>query len=280
MTAPVIDAHLHVVSADLDRYPQQPGGFGRDWWTGRVVDVEQIARDLDATGVDRGVIVQAVGPYRNDNTYARAAVAGDASRFALVAAIDAGGRDPGAELAAVVDAGPVAAVRVFAAAGDATWLDDERGRAIWEVTSRTGTPLVAALFPDHLDALAALVEDQPDVTVALDHLAFPDLTGGPPYANAGPLLALAEVPPVHLKVTTISLTSAPAGAGGARALVEHLVERFGGDRLAWGSDHPQSYELSYPEMVSLVKDACAGLDPAARDAVLGGTASRLWFGPP
>jgi predicted TIM-barrel fold metal-dependent hydrolase len=273
----VTDAHLHVVSADTDRFPQQPTGFGRDWWTGRAVDVEQIGRDLEATGVDRGVIVQAVGPYRNDNTYARAAVADDPTRYALVAAIDAGGTDPGTELAAVVDASPVAAVRVFAAAGDATWLDDERGRAIWEVAARTGTPLVAALFPGHLDALAALVETQPELTVALDHLAFPDLTGGPPYPRAGPLLALAELPAVHLKITTISLTTAQA-AGGTRALVEHLVERFGADRIAWGSDHPQSYELPYPEMVALAHGACTGLDTDARAAVLGGTAARLWFG--
>src|SRR4051812_979877 len=273
----VIDAHLHVVSADTDRYPRQPGGFGRDWWTGRSVDVGQIGRDLDATGVDRGVIVQAVGPYRNDNTYARAAVATDPARFALVAAIDAGGADPGNELAAVVDDGPVAAVRVFAAAGDATWLDDERGRAIWEVAAGTGTPLVAALFPDHLDALTRLVDAQPDVTVALDHLAFPDLTGGPPYANAAPLLALSALAAVHLKVTTISLVSAQAN-GGMRALVEHLVERFGADRVAWGSDHPQSYELASPEMVALAKEACAGLEPDACDAVLGATAGRLWFG--
>jgi predicted TIM-barrel fold metal-dependent hydrolase len=274
----VIDAHLHVVSSDTDRFPQQPSGFGRDWWTGRAVDVEQIGRDLDAAGVDRGVIVQAVGPYRNDNSYARAAVAEHRDRFALVAAIDAGGPDPGAELASVVDAGPVAAVRVFAAAGDATWLDDERGHAIWEVASRTGTPLVAALFPGHLDALATLVDAHADVTVALDHLAFPDLSGGPALPNAAPLFALADLPAVHLKVTTISLTSAPADAGGPRALVEQLAARFGADRVAWGSDHPQSYELPYLDMVALARDACAGLDPAARDAVLGGTAARLWFG--
>jgi predicted TIM-barrel fold metal-dependent hydrolase len=272
----VADAHLHVVSADTDRYPQQPSGFGRDWWTGRDVSIEQIGRDLDAAGVDRGVIVQAVGPYRNDNSYARAAVASDPARYAVVAAIDAGGADPGTELAAVVDAGPVAAVRVFAAAGDATWLDDERGRAIWDAASTTGTPLVAALFPDHLGALAGLVERRPDVMVALDHLAFPDLTGGPAYPKAGPLLALAALPSVHLKVTTISLVGAPAAAG-PRSLVEWLVERFGADRIAWGSDHPQSYELPYPQMVALAKDACAGLGPDDRAAVLGGTATRLWF---
>lgn len=273
----VTDAHLHVVSADTDRYPLQPGGLGRDWWTGRSVDAEQIRRDLDHAGVGRGVIVQAVGPYRNDNRYARAAVLGDRDRFALVGAIDATGPDPGAELATLVGAGDVAGVRVFAAGGDATWLTDGRAVAVWDVAARNGVSIVAALFADHLDALAALVAERPGVVVALDHLAFPDLSGGPPYRQAGPLLALAALPAVHLKVTTISLLAA-RHAGGSRALVEQLVEGFGADRVAWGSDHPQSYEIPYPDMVQLAIDACAGLDATSRDAVLGGTAARLWFG--
>jgi L-fuconolactonase len=273
----VTDAHLHVVSADTNRYPLQPGGLGRDWWTGRSVDVEQVGRDLDGAGVDRGVIVQAVGPYRNDNRYARAAVGSDPNRFALVGAIDATGADPGRELAALAEEGGLAGARVFAAGGDATWLTDGRAEAIWAAASGTETAIVAALFPDHLDALAALVSRWPEVVVALDHLAFPDLTGGPPYAGAGPLFALTALPAVHLKVTTISLLAA-RDAGGSRALVERLVERFGADRVAWGSDHPQSFEIPYPEMVELAIDACRGLAPAAREAVLGGTAGRLWFG--
>jgi predicted TIM-barrel fold metal-dependent hydrolase len=273
----VTDSHLHVVSADTDRYPQQRGGLGRDWWTGRAVDVAQIGRDLAAAGVGRGVIVQAVGPYENDNRYARDAVATDRDRYALVAAIDASGVDPGAELAAVVDGGAVAGIRVFAAGGDASWLTDARGEAIWAAANRAGVPIAAALFPDHLDALGTLVAARPGVAVALDHLAFPDLTGGPPYPRAGALLALAALPAVHLKLTTISLLSA-RDVGGARGLVEHLAGQFGADRIAWGSDHPQSYEVPYPAMVQMALDACEGLDPAGRRALLGGTADRLWFG--
>jgi predicted TIM-barrel fold metal-dependent hydrolase len=273
----VIDSHLHVVSADTDRYPRQPGGIGRDWWTGRAVDAEQVTRDLDGAGVDRGVIVQAVGPYRNDNRYARAAAEADPARLALVVAIDATGADPGRELTTTVADGGVAGVRVFAAGGDAAWLADGRGEAIWAAAAEAGVSLVAALFPDHLDTLAGLVADHPGVVVALDHLAFPDLTGGAPYPKARPLLALAALPAVHLKLTTISLVSA-RDAGGTRPLVDHLVAEFGADRLAWGSDHPQSYELPYPQMVALARDACVGLDADAGAAVLGGTAARLWFG--
>jgi predicted TIM-barrel fold metal-dependent hydrolase len=273
----VIDAHLHVVSPDTDRYPRQPGGLGRDWWSGRAVDVGKIGRDLAVGGVERGVIVQAVGPYRNDNRYARDAVASDLDRFALVAAIDATGPDPGAELTGLVAPGDVAGVRVFAAGGDASWLTDGRGEAIWAAAQQAGVSVVAALFPEHLDALGRLVSARPGVVVALDHLAFPDLAGGPPYPRAGALLGLAALPAVHLKVTTISLGAA-RDAGGAQALVEHLAGAFGPDRIAWGSDHPQSYEVRYPDMVQLAHDACTGLEPDARAAVLGGTAARLWFG--
>jgi predicted TIM-barrel fold metal-dependent hydrolase len=246
----VIDGHLHVVSADTDRYPLQPGGLGRDWWTGRTVDVGQISRDLAAAGVDRGVIVQAVGPYRSDNRYARAAVLSDPDRFALVGAIDASGPDPGGELAALVGDGGVAGARVFAVGGDASWLTDSRGEAIWEVAARTGVSLVAALFADHLDALGALVSGRPDV-VEMRSTTWPSRTSHrrPAYPQAGPLFALAALPAVHLKLTTIGLLGA-RGAGGSRALVDRLIAGFGrtgsrGDRTTRVVRGP------YPDMVQL-----------------------------
>src|SRR5690349_2654223 len=125
----VTDAHVHVVSSDTDRFPLRPGNFGRDWWTGRPVDAAQVTRDLDAAEVQRAVIVQAVGPYGNDNRYAREAVATSDGRFALVVAIDTDADDPAAELTALVAAGGVAGVRVAAFAGDAPWFTDGRGAA-------------------------------------------------------------------------------------------------------------------------------------------------------
>src|SRR3954453_9315399 len=110
----VTDAHVHVVSSDTERYPLRLGGFDRDWWTGRSIDAPHVTRDLDAAGVERAVIVQAVGPYSNDNRYARDAVANSGGRFALVAAIDADGDDPTSELEALATGGGVAGVRVAA----------------------------------------------------------------------------------------------------------------------------------------------------------------------
>ena len=273
----VTDAHVHVVSSDTGRFPLRPGGFGRDWWTGRAVDAAQVTHDLDAAGVDRAVIVQAVGPYGNDNRYAHEAVAASPGRFALVVAIDTDGDDPATELVALVNRGNVAGVRVAAFAGDAPWMTDGRGGAIWDAAADCGTNLVVACLAHHVPALAALVRRRPEVTVALDHCAFPDLDGGPPYNRAMSLLELADLAAVHLKVSTIVLRAA-ADAGGARALVATLVDRFGAGRVCWGSDHPQTYEVGYGEMVQLAFDAAGALEAGARTAVLDTTARRLWFG--
>ena len=272
----VTDAHVHVVSSDTDRFPLRPGGFGRDWWTGRAVDAAQVTRDLDAARVRRAVIVQAVGPYGNDNRYAQEVVTESSGRFAVVVAIDTNGDDPAAELAALADAGDVAGVRVAAFAGEAPWLTDGRGAAIWEAAGDCGTNLVVACLAGHVPAVARLARDRPDVTVAIDHCAFPDLEGGPPYGRAAPLFELAALPSVHLKLTTIVLRDAER-AGSARALVARLVETFGATRICWGSDHPQTYELPYEQMVELAARATEELEPDARAAVLDTTARGLWF---
>jgi predicted TIM-barrel fold metal-dependent hydrolase len=273
----VTDAHVHVVSSDTDRFPLRPSDFGRNWWSGRQVDAAQIGHDLDAAGVDRAVIVQAVGPYRNDNRYAQHVVADAEGRFALVAAIDADGDDPAAELVALTDGGDVGWVRVATFAPDASWLTDGRGAALWDAAAERGANLVVGCLAHHLSAVARLASAKPGVVVALDHCAFPDLAGGPPYRRATPLFDLADLPAINLKLTTIVLRHA-AHAGGERPFVARLVDAFGARRVCWGSDHPQTLELDYQQMVQLALRATTDLDPDARGAVLNTTALALWFG--
>jgi predicted TIM-barrel fold metal-dependent hydrolase len=277
----LVDAHLHVVSADRSNYPLRPSGAGRDWWTGRPVDATAVLGALAAAGIPRGVIVQAVGPYGTDSSYARAVVAGHPAALALVVAVDASGPDPAAEVAALVDAGPVAGVRVFAVGDEVAWLADGRADAIWSVADEHGVTMVVAVLAPQLDALAAVVGRHPRVPVALDHGAFPDLTGGPPYPRAASLFALAAQPPVHVKLSTHGLHAARRSSpDGHVTFTNTLVERFGAHRIAWGSDHPQLFETPYPEMVALGRDACRDLSDADRRALLGGTAGRLFFGAP
>lgn len=276
----VTDAHVHVVSDDVSRYPRRSRGPGRDWWTGRPVDGDAVLGDLAAAGVARAVVVQAVGAYGDDNRYARSVVNSHPDQLAFVPAIDPEREDPVSEMSELIADGPVAGIRLFGIGTEPTWLTDGRGRAIWGVAAECNVTLVPTLFSSHLASLRAIVSEMPGVRLVLDHCAFPNLRSGPPYPEAAPLFALADYPSVHLKITSIVLRDA-ALHGGGTALVEQLVELFGPDRLCWGSDHPQTIELLYPDMLALAWDAVSTVDAPIQRSILDLTARTLfWQGAP
>ena len=254
----MVDGHTHVASTDTARYPLAPTGVGSDWWQDGA-DVGSLLAAMDGAGVDRAVVVQAVGAYGYDCSYALDAVASAPDRLALVGAVDFDAEVP--ELVG-------AAVRVFAVGGGMTspapaWLDDGRADDVWRRCAEDGRGVVATVLEHHLAALEPLLEAWPGVAVALDHCAFSPPDALEPLARHGNL---------HLKVSTHVLQHSDEPA----ALVRRLADAFGADRLCWGSDFPQSAG-TYVEMVELGRAAAADLDEHEAAAFLGGTATRLWF---
>jgi L-fuconolactonase len=87
---------------------------------------------------------------------------------------------------------------------------------------------------------------------------------------------LSDVANLHLKVTTHVLDAAEKADGDPAAFVAKLIDRFGAERIMWGSDFCQIHDRPYPELVRLGRRGFAGVTTEARDACLGGTALRLW----
>ena len=271
----LVDAHTHVACGDDPRFPTHPTGVASDWWR-HGGDIDALIAELDGAGVDRGVVVQAVGAYGHDCRCAASVVATRPGRLALVASVDMDDDDPAAVLAALPGSLPAdpTGVRLFGVGRlEPRWLVDGRATAVWEAAAELGTTLVPTLFTDHLADLARVVARRPEVPVALDHCAFPDMGDGGEAA----LWPLAELPEVHLKVTSYVLEMAERDEGDPAPIVERLVERFSAERLCWGSDHPQDQRSTYPEKVALAHHATRTLDPPDREAVLAGTALALWF---
>ncbi|MCU1374402.1 MAG: amidohydrolase [Actinomycetia bacterium] len=262
----IIDSHTHVMSADTDRYPPRPD---TGYWFHGAGDVASLLAAMDGAGVDAAVLVQFVGGYGYDCSYAAQATTEGGGRLALCGAVDMYGPDPAADLRALVAAAPVRAVRVFGVgADDPVWLTDGRAAAVWAVAAEVGVDIVATLWDRDLAALRPLVDAHAEVTVAIDHCGFADFATG-----AVPLFALADLPAVHVKVSSHVLgpLDDPADA------VDALAATFGADRLIWGSDYPQT-EGTYAGMVALAERAARRLGEGERGDFLGGTARRLWFG--
>lgn len=222
-------------------------------------------------------MVQAIGAYGYDCSYAIDAVATTPERLALVVAVDMAGDDPPAALVGLVDRAPVRAVRVFGVGrADPAWLTDGRGMAVWEAARHLGIGTVPTLWGRDLPALRPLIEAFPDVTVAIDHCGFPDLSDGPPYADLAKLRTLADLPAVHVKVSTHVLEPLDDPAD----LVDALARDFGAGRLCWGSDHPQTHSMTYAAMVDLGRRAARRLAREEQESFLAGTARKLWFDGP
>ncbi|MCB1027686.1 MAG: amidohydrolase family protein [Microthrixaceae bacterium] len=265
----LVDAHVHVASSDEDAFPRQPTGAGSDWWR-HESGVERLHQNLEASGVEGAVVVQAVGVYGYDCTYA-ASVTADDPALAFVGAIDLSGDDIEADFRTLARHDHLGGVRLFGVgAANAEWLTNGTGQLVWSLAAEVGCTLVPTIFSDGLPALRTLMERTPEVVVAIDHCAFPGFAGPGAMDN---LAALAEVPSLHLKVSSHNLD----GEGDPARFVDTLAEAYGPTRLCWGSDHPQHQSKTYPQLVELARHAARNLDAEHRAGFLGGNTRRLWW---
>jgi predicted TIM-barrel fold metal-dependent hydrolase len=115
----------------------------------------------------------------------------------------------------------------------------------------------------------------PDIRVLLDHLARPDLAGGPPYEAAAPLFSLVSHEGVYLKLTNRTIAEASRGASTPDAFFPRVLDAFGAHRIAWGSNFPAA-EGTLPQLLADARNSLAMLPADARDAIFGGTARAVY----
>lgn len=274
----IVDAHTHVACGPDPQFPVSPTGVTNDWWTDGQT-ISDLLTELDANEIDRLVLVQAIGAYGYDCSCAAASAAAHSERAAFVAAIEMSGSDPAADLVALCESPPsgarIAGVRLFGVDGtQPTWLTDGRAAAVWDFATDHNLVIVPTVFANEFEHLKVLAEQSPSVSVAIDHCGFIDMVEGDGQAM---LFALADIPSLHLKVTSYVLEAAERDDGDAAILIERLAEVFGAHRLCWGSDHPQDQRHDYAGKLALARHATRAFDDASRNAFFNTTASRLFF---
>lgn len=270
----VIDTHVHVGCADTVAHPRRPTGVGGAWWTDGEGSAAAVFGAARSAGVDRVVVVQAVGAYGYDASCAAASVVESAGSATLVAAPDMSVEDPCASIGVHIDSPHLSGLRLFGVADGAPWLDDARGDTVMERCTDRGVVAVPTIFSDRLPSLRGLMSRHPRATVALDHCAFPDMAGDD---GERALFSLADVGGLHLKVSSHVL-AAWRRQGRLDDVFGRLVEVFGVSRMCWGSDHPQHQGLDYAGKLDLARRASRHLSEADREEFFAGTATRLGWG--
>jgi L-fuconolactonase len=270
----IVDTHTHVIARDEARYPLRPSGVGSQWFRDAPCTAEELAALTADAGVGAAVLVQAFGAYSYDNEYVVDAAGARPDRFVSVAIVDPLDPRSPALLCDLAQRPRFTGVRLFSIGAldhpQPAWLDDPATFGVWEVCADLGLRVVVACLPEHLPRLSRVLERFREQSVVLDHCGFVE-----PRDFDAELLPLSRHANLHCKVTSHVLQAAEA-QGRARATLDRLVAEFGAERLAWGSDFPQTHDRPYADLVALARGACSDLSERDRDLVLGGTAVRLW----
>jgi predicted TIM-barrel fold metal-dependent hydrolase len=290
MDALVIDAHAHFAPATV-AHPHAGGGdAGVPVTTARlqeahraapptVTEDELLAR-LDESHVDKLVTVTP-SVMRFDNSYSVAVAQRHPNRIRVVAHIDFSSPHRVDRLRSEMRDPSVVGVRVIVLGDDAPLLDVDAGRSFWDAAAADGVP-VAVFAPQCAPALGRIARSFPALQLLLDHACLDVLPTGDPgrdrFAGWSDVLDLAALPNVTIKVSgIIDAAREPYPFPTAQARLGELHDRFGPDRLVWGSNYtPVRLVATYAESVDWLREGCDFLTAEDRAKVLGGNAARVY----
>jgi L-fuconolactonase len=242
---------------------------------------DDLAPLLQARGIDRTILVQAAPTFAETRYLLE--LAGRAPFVAgVVGWIDFDAVDAAQTVAKVAADHPllVGLRPMLHDIADDDWLLAPRLAGIFEAMAEHGLVFDALARPQHLSRVQKICQRHPKLTVVVDHIAKPLIRERKLDPWRADIAAVAKSPNAFCKLSGIATEAAPDWTiADIRLYVDHVIEVFGPQRLLWGSDWPV-IELAggYSRWWDATTTLLAPLDTAARDAILGGTAARVYLG--
>jgi L-fuconolactonase len=272
----IVDTHVHVVSDDQQRYPRNVTPGAPSEWVQDMTAEKLLSLNAQA-GIDKTVLVQPYTAYKYDNSYTADCAAKYPDRFTSVCILDPTQNETPDQLTYWVKERGMRGIRLFTTTEtEGTWLDDSRTFPVWERAASLGIPICIMTLFHQLPRVRTVLERFPNVTVALDHLAVPRLSAGPPYDAVQPLFELVRFPNLYLKFSSVNLYAARRGKSTSREFLTRLIDRFGTSRLMWGSNFPATYDRSLKDQVDLAKEDLSFLSAEDQRWIFAETALTLW----
>ena len=271
----VVDANVHVIASDRQRYPVAPRrGTLPEWAEG---SAEDLLEHMRLAGVDQTILVHSAAIYGNDTSYTLDSAERYPDCFAALVGVDVGASDARDTLSRLVEQHRIAGIRFERGGGQAAseWLDAADTLHLWREAARRGifVSLPSVRNLEGVPSLRRVLATFPSVRVVLRQLL------GAPYEDASELFTLGEFPNVYFTFSLHNIEAARKGTSTPQALFDAFIGRFGADHLMWGSFYPAhrgTPEAPYKGVIDQVRDGLAFLPHTQRDWLLGETARSLF----
>jgi L-fuconolactonase len=248
----LIDAHTHAWGVETAELPWVAEVLPPEW-SGPYTH-EDLVADMDRIGIDESVIVTTplYGRGERANEYTMRSIEAHPDRLYGVGIMDFFGNDADetrAHFRRVVGHERMLGVRMHAALAYETipteldrigdWVLDERLEPVWEEAATQDACIFVFPKAEQLSMVEQLAGDHPDVSLVVDHMAWPDETTDPDDEPWTDFADVAEHENVYVKVSSLPRSSESGWPyEDLHGYVRNLLSWFGAERLMLGSDYP------------------------------------------
>jgi predicted TIM-barrel fold metal-dependent hydrolase len=273
-----IDAHVHVWTPDVKKYPLAEGFRPADMQPPSFTPEELLAH-AGPCGVGRITLIQ-MSFYKYDNSYMLDVIKAHPGVFSGVAIVDHTKPKVDAEMKSLAKRG----VRGFRLApgkeSTEKYFASKGMETMWRTGAKENLKMCLLINPEALPTVDKLCEKNPDTPVVIDHFARIGVDGKIGESDLANLCRLARHKNTFVKVSAFyALGKKMTPYVDLLPMIRLLHETFGSQRLMWASDCPFQVQgdHNYRDSVDLIAKRADFLSADDRKQILGGTAERVFF---
>jgi predicted TIM-barrel fold metal-dependent hydrolase len=273
-----IDAHVHVWTPDVKKYPLAPGFKPADMKPPSFTPEELFAHARPC-GVSRIVLIQ-MSFYKYDNSYMLDAMKAFPGVFSGVAIVDHSQNDVVAKMRDLAKQG-VRGFRLAPFAEDPAKYFAAKGiDAMWRTGAEDNLKMCLLINPGALPVVDKLCEKHPDTPVVIDHFARIGADGKISDNDVVSLCRLAKHKNTYVKVSAFyALGKKATPYADLLPMITLLKESYGPQRLMWASDCPFQVQAghNYRDSIDLILKRARFLSDDDRKQMLTKTAEKVFF---
>lgn len=303
MTQALYDSHAHLISDDLDRYPQRPihltvdklpegsafgpgmiglpGGLHGPEPVNLKPTAEQLHDWMGPLGVVGIAAVQKGLIYRTDNSYIVDAAASFPDEMRAVIIIDPMEDKTLPMIRELAERG-VVGVRFFPirVTDKVAWLSSPESLAVWQLAGELGLVVDIEAPQTGKEELIPLIENMADrfagLKIVLDHIFLPSLRDEN-FGLGAAFEGLASRDNIYVKWTSLNMDAVHMAGVAPEDVLRKAVDFFGAHKVMWGSDIGTS-SGTYAEMVARAQASTVRLTGDETKQVLHDTGRRVFTG--
>lgn len=273
-----IDAHVHVWTPDIEKYPLSKG-FQKSDMKPPSFTPDELMTHAKPCGVSRVVLIQ-MSFYGFDNSYMLDVMHKFKGVYSGVAVIDEND-SPAARMRELKKQG-VRGFRIRPADSKPdAWLKTDGMREMWKCGAEENLAMCHLVNPEFLPGVAAMCREFGDTPVVIDHFARIGVDGMIRKSDLENLCALAKFKTVSVKVSAYyALGQKKSPYTDLGPMIRQLLDAYGPERLMWASDCPFQVQEGheYAPSIDLIKSGLDFLSATDRQWILRDTAARVFFG--